>query len=122
MDASQNFARRGDQRRFGTLFIGAGKVGSYHRVSLGAAGVSRAAFLRFKSIRLKYFYSRPQVFPIEAAASSAKFRTSPRQYRSPAKDGRIGHPRQETTRAPADEERCQEATGSYPPFAGHQNS
>ena len=36
MAAAQDFARRGDQRRFGTLFIGAGKVGGYHRVSLGA--------------------------------------------------------------------------------------
>ena len=41
MAAAQDFARRGDQRRFGTLFIGAGKVGGYHRVSLGAPRMSR---------------------------------------------------------------------------------
>jgi hypothetical protein len=32
MAGAQDFGRRGDQRRFGTLFIGAGKVGGYHVV------------------------------------------------------------------------------------------
>jgi hypothetical protein len=63
MAAAQDFARRGDQRRFGTLFIGAGKVGSYHRVFPRHARYEPAEFLRFKSIL-------PQVFLISSASLS----------------------------------------------------
>ena len=57
------FARRGDQRRFGTLFIGAGKVGGYHVVFPRRACAERTACLRFKSMP-------PQVFPMSHSSLS----------------------------------------------------
>ena len=41
MAGAQDFARRGDQRRFGPLFIGAGKLGGYHVVFSSAQLVWR---------------------------------------------------------------------------------
>ncbi len=71
--AAQDFAGRGDQRRFGALLVGAGKIGSCHGVSLGAPRAMKSFGLKGSgNLVSRPQLPRPQVFPIAPAASRAK--------------------------------------------------
>ncbi len=126
MAAVQDFARRGNQRRFGTLLVSAGKIGSYHGVSSARPRAMKpggAHEARQVHTPLVPQLPRPQVFPIEACGvEGLSCRLHHRGNTAPQpKTIGLPIPRTGDDAVPQpDEERRQETTGPHQPIAGHQ--